>query len=255
MRLFNIAGLALLCLSASVLAQDAETCFEVDRTPWPKNKKCPGTSACCGVDADCMPNRLCKNKDSPPNEYVRGPCAVVPFNKKDCAAICVYTRDDKRFPRVYECDDGSFCCDNDEDCCKDRRGEFLDNRGNIVDNPNATTTTDAAISSTGTNSATLVTTTAAGTTSVDSPESTRDSSVNDDSSSSQGVKIGVGVAVPVAVIALAVGAWFFFRNRRKRTPVPQQEEKTHELPPDNRIAELAHNPQPKPTQTPQELPG
>lgn len=87
MRLWVIVTLALLHQPA--FAQDA-ICWGVDGTPWTSNKRCPGSSTCCGADATCMPNRLCKNKGQAVDEFVRGPCAVKPYSKEKCAAICVY---------------------------------------------------------------------------------------------------------------------------------------------------------------------
>ncbi|KAJ4247207.1 hypothetical protein NW762_013346 [Fusarium torreyae] len=258
MRPANFAGLALLCLSSTALAQ-SDTCFGVDKSSWKDNKKCPNSSACCGINAKCMDNRLCKNPNSPENEFVRGPCAVAPYDRKKCAAICVYSEKNGIFPRAYKCKDGSFCCDDDPGCCDDGRGQFLDNQGNIVDDPNATTSSEPTTASAETTSATassFVTATSAETSDTDAAESTQtsDSTSDDSSDDNKGVKIGVGVAVPVAVIGIALGSWFFFRNRRKRASVVPQEEKTPELAAGARPAELGHNPH-KPPTAPQELPG
>jgi hypothetical protein len=71
------------------MAQEG-VCWGVDGKQWTNNKQCPGSSACCGEGASCMPNRLCKNKGQGEDEFVRGPCAVAPYDKKKCAAICLY---------------------------------------------------------------------------------------------------------------------------------------------------------------------
>ncbi|KAF5008000.1 hypothetical protein FDECE_5684 [Fusarium decemcellulare] len=255
MRLSNIVGLTLLCLNSPVAAQDG-TCWGVDNKPWTGNKKCPGSSACCGTDATCMPNRLCKNPGAPKDEFVRGPCAIAPYNKSKCAAICVYVagteESNGRFPRVKKCDDGSFCCDNDSECCKAGRGLFLSDEGDIIDDPSQTTaspsTSTKSESEQGTQTSKPAKTTSDGPqSSTDiAAEATESADTSSSSSDNQGVKIGLGVGIPVAAIVAGLGAWFFFRNRRRQTG--EGPEKIPEL------GGRAKTPEFQPPTSPQELP-
>jgi hypothetical protein len=36
-----------------------------------------------------MPNRLCQRKGQAKNQFVRGPCAVAPYDRKKYTAICI----------------------------------------------------------------------------------------------------------------------------------------------------------------------
>ncbi|RSL48018.1 hypothetical protein CEP54_013117 [Fusarium duplospermum] len=219
MRLWVIITLALLHQPA--LAQD-DICWGVDGTPWTSNKRCPGSSTCCGADATCMPNRLCKNKGQAVDEFVRGPCAVKPYSKEKCAAICVYEEDNDRFPRVKRCEDGSFCCDNDSGCCNAGRGVFIDDEGN----PEGSSTEKKTTASTTSAPASTFTSSVSSTTSSEpNPSSDAEEQNNDkgsdNSDSDMGLKIGLGVGIPAAAIGAALAVWFFLRKRRAAADQPK----------------------------------
>ncbi|KAF5564263.1 hypothetical protein FNAPI_2256 [Fusarium napiforme] len=196
------------------MAQEG-VCWGVDGKQWTNNKQCPGSSACCGEGATYMPNRLCKNKGQGENEFVRGPYAVAPYDKKKCAAICLYEERNNRFPRVKQCDDGSYCCSEDDPgCCAGKRGVFLDSKGNIE---NDVTSSSASLiettSSAETPSSTVI---AASTTTSSYPSPTSDETEETNTGTtdnSQGMKIGLGVGVPAATIIVGLSVWLFLRKR------------------------------------------
>ncbi|KAM5341486.1 hypothetical protein ACJ41O_014517 [Fusarium nematophilum] len=241
MHLETLVGFALSCLVLSTAAQDV-TCWGVDGKQWSNNKQCPGSSACCGENATCMPNRLCKNKGQADNEFVRGPCRVAPYDKKECASICIYEETDGRFPRVKLCSDGSYCCDNDAGCCSAGRGTFLDAEGNVLDGPSATSSSEASETSTAAaettesaaSKASTESTASAASTGSDEPSSEPSASSDtaqeaedrksDSGDDSQSLKIGLGVAIPATAIIAALAAWFFFRRKQARTPRTKEEE-------------------------------
>lgn len=70
----------------------ARSCFAFDGFEYPDNQLCAGSSACCGFNATCLPNRLCHNNGDPDTTLVRGPCAVNPWNTSVCAQICLYSK-------------------------------------------------------------------------------------------------------------------------------------------------------------------
>lgn len=37
-----------------------------------------------------MQNGLCKNRGQDENEFVRGPCAIAPYDAEKCASVCIY---------------------------------------------------------------------------------------------------------------------------------------------------------------------
>ena len=160
-----VAALAAACAFSTVRANPVQVnmglevthCYGFDGTSYANNTVCPGSLACCGIDAVCVSNRLCKKPGAPPNQFIRGPCAKKPYDKEKCALICQYgkrrahkttlcksganaTQSDEnvhhKFPVVTQCDNGSFCCDNVPDCCENHGGTFLDERGNM-DNESA----------------------------------------------------------------------------------------------------------------------
>ncbi|KAF5663856.1 hypothetical protein FCIRC_11041 [Fusarium circinatum] len=190
-------------------------CWGVDGKQWTNNKQCPGSSACCGEGATCMPNRLCKNKGQGENEFVRGPCAVAPYDKKKCAAICLYEERNNRFPRVKRCEDGSYCCwEDDPGCCAGKRGVFLDSKGNIEDD--ATSSIVSLIETTSSTETTPTIIIAASTTTSSDPSPTSDDMEETNArttDSSQGMKIGLGVGVPAAAIIAGLSVWLFLRKK------------------------------------------
>ncbi|KAF4463022.1 hypothetical protein FALBO_10161 [Fusarium albosuccineum] len=220
MHLRIVIGLSMLLPAA---AQQG-VCWGVDGKQWTNNKKCPGSSACCGEGAICMSNRLCKNKGQGENEFVRGPCAVAPYDKKKCAAICIYEERNNRFPRVKRCDDGSYCCSNDDPgCCDGKRGTFLDSRGNIEAEEDFTTTTSSEATTTSFAPETSSTTssTTATTTSFSEPSATSDETAKETNDpdaettdNSHGMKIGLGVGIPAAAIIAALSVWLFLGERQ-----------------------------------------
>ncbi|RGP59797.1 hypothetical protein FSPOR_11048 [Fusarium sporotrichioides] len=216
MHLKHIFSITILLLP-QVIAQEG-VCWGVNGKQWTDNKKCPGSSACCGPDATCMPNRLCQRKGQAKNQFVRGPCAVAPYDRKKCATICIREETNDRFPRVEQCDDGSYCCDYDSGCCVGGRGVFLDEDGNIEDN---STTTSSEISSAFLTSSTLSTFLTEFSTTSSEPTATEteeaEAETGDDS---QGVKIGLGVGIPIAAIIAAVSTWLFLRRRSKKQSPP-----------------------------------
>lgn len=50
----------------------AGSCFDFDGAEYTENKVCPGSSACYGYNATCLPNRLCHNDGDPDPTLVRG---------------------------------------------------------------------------------------------------------------------------------------------------------------------------------------
>ncbi|KAJ3547227.1 hypothetical protein NM208_g1625 [Fusarium decemcellulare] len=224
-------GIAIcLALLLPVAAQQG-VCWGVDGKQWINNKQCPGSSACCGEGATCMPNRLCKNKGQGENEFVRGPCAVAPYDKKKCAAICIYEERNNRFPRVKRRDDESYCCsDDDPGCCDGKRGTFLDSRGNIEAEEDSTTTTSSEVTTTSSAPETSSTSssTAATTTLFSEPSATSDETMKemDDpdaetTDNSLGMKIGLGLGIPAAAIIAALSVWLFLRRRQSTSQKDQ----------------------------------
>lgn len=69
----------------------AVTCFGVNGLAYADNVICPGSNACCGSTATCLPNRLCHNQGDNNDTFVRGPCAITPYTVDSCAEICVYS--------------------------------------------------------------------------------------------------------------------------------------------------------------------
>ncbi|KAI1043539.1 hypothetical protein LB505_010131 [Fusarium chuoi] len=216
------------------MAQEG-VCWGVDGKQWTNNKQCPGSSACCGEGATCMPNRLCKNKGQGENEFVRGPCAVAPYDKRKCAAICLYEERNNRFPRVKRCEDGSYCCSEDDPgCCGGKRGVFLDSKGNIEDDETSSTVSlveTASLAETASPTITAASTAKSSDTSptLDDTEQKNPGTIDN----SQGMKIGLGVGVPAAAIVAGLSVWLFLR---KKTAKHQDQSTSH--PP------MYHYPQP-----------
>lgn len=68
----------------------ALSCYSYDGFSYPDQQICPGTSQCCGIQANCTQNRLCENEGERKGTFVRGPCAVHPWDPAVCATICLY---------------------------------------------------------------------------------------------------------------------------------------------------------------------
>lgn len=67
------------------------TCYGYGGLPYENNTRCPGSNACCGVDATCLSNRLCHKPSDGESTFLRGPCAVDPYDSGTCAQICLYS--------------------------------------------------------------------------------------------------------------------------------------------------------------------
>jgi hypothetical protein len=180
----------------------AATCYGYDGTAITDNQVCAGSNACCGATATCLSNRLCHNEGDNNGTFVRGPCAVQPYDPNTCAEICLYgiaspylskialhitnfSADEVNgfFPRVNICDNGSYCCNDDVQCCSAGRGVFLDSTGAIVASPpsstSSTMSTASSITSTSrVTSASSVTSASASTTLVSTTTSITTSPTN-----------------------------------------------------------------------------
>ncbi|RFU32878.1 hypothetical protein B7463_g3474, partial [Scytalidium lignicola] len=197
---------------------NAVTCFGVNGLPYTDNIICPGSNACCGSSATCMSNRLCHNPGTNNDTFIRGPCAVQPYDSNTCGAICVYNETaigNGFFPRVTLCPDGKYCCNDQPNCCESGSGVFLDGVGDIVSSRPSSTPSTATVSSS-TSSTSLPPSTAATTT---SPQGAANTSSADSSSTSSGLstgaKIGVGVSIPLGVILIsALGVVIWLQQRR-----------------------------------------
>ncbi|KAL3298610.1 hypothetical protein RB213_006247 [Colletotrichum asianum] len=86
-------GLILISFCLLVLftaVSECTTCYSYSGLAWPDQKVCPGSDSCCGEKDTCMPNRLCKSPDTRDNILVRGTCLSSPWDRSDCAQICVF---------------------------------------------------------------------------------------------------------------------------------------------------------------------
>ncbi|KAK7397888.1 hypothetical protein QQX98_012739 [Neonectria punicea] len=212
------------------------TCYGYGGLAYPDNARCPGSNACCGVDATCLSNRLCHKPNDGPNTFLRGPCAVDPYDSGTCAQICLYNETTGVLPRVSVCKDGTLCCDDDDHCCDDGNGIFLGNDGKIADGapsttysygPERTAASFRTKTETPTTSSAPATSTEASTTSASltssglsvstSASAQEDNDEKDSSSNASGLAIGLGVGIPVACIGLGlIGAWFWWKNRKAK---------------------------------------
>ncbi|KAH6884556.1 hypothetical protein B0T10DRAFT_132478 [Thelonectria olida] len=230
--LFLALGLLLTCSFPSAHGDKVITCYGYSGIAYANNTRCPGSNACCGVDATCLSNRLCHKPNDGADTFLRGPCAVDPYDSGTCAQICLYNETTGVLPRVRPCSDGSLCCDDNDHCCDDGKGIFLDNDGQIADSAPSTTysygpertaasfRTNRASTSTSASTASdaSATTTAEpaladATTSATAAETS--SASDDDGDSSNGLAIGLGVGLPVA--ALIVGGLFFIFWWKRRS--------------------------------------
>ncbi|KAH6997569.1 hypothetical protein BKA56DRAFT_565619 [Ilyonectria sp. MPI-CAGE-AT-0026] len=244
MLLFPVALALLLAWGQSMVHGDKTiTCYGYGGLAYPNNTRCPGSNACCGVDATCLSNRLCHKPNDGASTFLRGPCAIDPYDSGTCAQICLYNETTGILPRVNACSDGSLCCDDDSHCCDNGNGIFLDNDGQVADSAPSTTysygpertaatfrtkeetttssTTVATSSTTVATSSTVATTSASESTTTASVATSTSSSAAEESSSAgdtnntSSLAIGLGVGIPVAAVAAGLlGAWFWWRNRK-----------------------------------------
>jgi hypothetical protein len=61
------------------------------------NTRCPGSNACSAVGSTCLSNRLCHSPKDGPNRFIKGSCAVDPYDSGTCAQICLYTEFSRTF--------------------------------------------------------------------------------------------------------------------------------------------------------------
>ncbi|POR36818.1 Uncharacterized protein TPAR_02987 [Tolypocladium paradoxum] len=206
-----------------VTAAGVIDCYGHNRLAYHNNSRCPGSNACCGVGATCLSNRLCHNPSDGPGTFVRGPCAVNPYDSGTCAQICLYDEVNGVFPRVAVCSDGSLCCNDDSQCCQSGRGTFLDDNGSIANSTPSTTfsygpertaatfrISNTASISTATPSSTLTSTESSTWTAI--PSDAMDLSKDQDNS--RALKIGLGVGVPVACFFSGLVAFLYSGKRR-----------------------------------------
>ncbi|KAF1993523.1 hypothetical protein P154DRAFT_567957 [Amniculicola lignicola CBS 123094] len=228
----------LLVLSSRPRLTTALTCFSYDGNLYDNQQLCLGSQQCCGVNATCASNRLCHNNGDADGTFVRGPCALESWDVRVCAGVCLYSEQPNGgiFPRVTQCEDGSWCCNDDISCCTGGRGTFLDAQGNIVTaqslaqttlpglaSASPTTTLSAAvvsrsISSSVDNSSTR----SSSTVSSPAPSSSASASVSATASPhsstplSSGAKAGIGVGVSLGIILFAILGFALWRRRAVR---------------------------------------
>jgi len=211
----------------------AVTCYGVNGLGYQDNIICPGSNACCNRLEGCQPNRLCHNEGQNNSTFVRGPCALKPYNSASCAEICLYsmfvlatknlwkvmhssnsqmTDETTGFlPRVTVCADGSYCCDAIPNCCESDQGVFLDAVGAITTGPlssssttlpalSSKTTTESSSSSITANIVTPATSPGANSSQLSAAQSISPSSSR--SGLSTGAKIGMGIGIPLILIIL-----------------------------------------------------
>lgn len=89
LRLFTWP-VVLATLVLRVQAQDLQDCYAYDKEVQSDNVVCEGSGACCNAEATCTEQRLCHNKDDPPNVFVRGPCSSRSWDPSICPQLCLY---------------------------------------------------------------------------------------------------------------------------------------------------------------------
>lgn len=108
--MFLLSRIAILCATVFlfVLAQDKVIdCYGINGAAYANNTRCPGSNACCGVGDKCLSNRLCQRAIDGPGTFVRGPCAIDPYDSGTCAQICLYSKPfHNHFCRMLEQSDG-----------------------------------------------------------------------------------------------------------------------------------------------------
>ncbi|KEY73590.1 hypothetical protein S7711_09126 [Stachybotrys chartarum IBT 7711] len=241
MRWFSsgICAIATICLTVVAQNDRVIDCYGINGLAYANNTRCPGSNACCGVDDECLSNRLCHRANDGPGTFVRGPCAINPYDSGTCGQICLYN-ETGILPRVRACADGSLCCDNDERCCDNGDGIFLGNDGVITDSAPSTTytwgpertastfrmTTESPSTSEAPTS-TEPSTSSVATTSSEPQDGAagNNGDENTDDGSTLAIGLGVGLGVGIPLIAVGLGLWFFCRKRKRAAA-----SSTHELP-------------------------
>ena len=73
----------------ALVAGDGISCYGVNGIAYTNQQQCPNSHACCGVAAQCMDNRLCKNPEQTDGRLIRGPCLDYPYNFQECGQVCL----------------------------------------------------------------------------------------------------------------------------------------------------------------------
>ncbi|ELQ33136.1 hypothetical protein OOU_Y34scaffold00997g2 [Pyricularia oryzae Y34] len=248
---------AVLLGQVHLAASQGISCFGVNGLLYPEQKKCPGSNACCGVGAICLPNRLCKNPND--NEGLFTFLTLLPTAEAGAANV---------FPRVTVCADGSLCCNNDPQCCSKGNGRWLDERGNLLSSPPSQSSASSVVPSTSSASAPLsssqskeantngasASTDSSSTTTLAAPSTaTTTATVGEDAAASRqratgsesdaetlALKVGLGIGIPFAAAIAAFAVWCCFWQRRRKstkaaemTQQRQQQQQQQMLPTSN----------------------
>ncbi|KAK2729045.1 hypothetical protein CKAH01_10484 [Colletotrichum kahawae] len=226
--MWRSTGLILISFCLLVLftaVSECTTCYSYSGLAWPDQKVCPGSDSCCGEKDTCMPNRLCKSPDTRDNILVRGTCLSSPWDRSDCAQICVFNETTSNtgfaeyvFPRVEICDTNTYCCRLGSDsCCDSTIGKvYLDDNGILMSAAPSSTSSTSIASSTETTS--LTSTTATSSASAFATTATPDPADGSSSGSEAlALKVGLGVGIPLAAIIAGLATWLICRRRRNKT--------------------------------------
>ncbi|TLD11785.1 hypothetical protein PspLS_11659 [Pyricularia sp. CBS 133598] len=234
---------AVLLGQVHLAASQSIPCFGVNGLLYPEQAKCPGSNACCGVGAICLPNRLCKNPNDNEGLFVRGPCLPQPFDE-DCPKISEAGANNV-FPRVTVCADGSLCCNNDPQCCSKGNGRWLGGRGNLLSSPPSLSSASSVVSTTSSASGPLsssqgnqantngaspradsssTTTLAASSTATTTSTAGEDTAAprqrttgSDSDAETLALKVGLGIGIPFAAAIAAFAVWYCFWQRRRKS--------------------------------------
>ncbi|KAK2060080.1 hypothetical protein LY76DRAFT_426746 [Colletotrichum caudatum] len=201
-------------------------CYSYSGLAWPDQQVCPGSNACCGVKDKCMPNRMCKSPDIRDDILVRGPCLSSPWDRKDCAQICVFNEtnfntgfNDYVFPRVEVCDKNTYCCRQGSDpCCDSSLGKvYLDDDGVLLSAAPTQTTVSSVASSSETIFATTTSASTQDPTSASSPSASAAITGSEaGTNEALALKVGLGVGIPFAATVVGLATWLLCRKRRNK---------------------------------------
>ncbi|KAF6802037.1 hypothetical protein CMUS01_15466 [Colletotrichum musicola] len=187
---------------------------------------CPGSDACCGMNDTCLPNRLCKSENNRDNVLVRGPCLSTPWDRSDCAQICVFNETtgntgfrDYVFPRVEVCGNNAYCCRQGTASCCDSESipkVYLDDNGTLLAAaPSPTTSSSTSVASSTETTSSTTTTTAESSSQLETTFATTTSS-SSASSEALALKVGLGVGIPLAAIVAGLATWIVLKRRRDK---------------------------------------
>lgn len=236
--------LSLLLFSTPQLTLALHDCYYYGGYTAANNTLCAGSSTCCGPTADCQSYRLCHNEGDPDDVFVRGPCAVWPWDLSVCPQICLWSKSTQPatltdescgadmsafcvadettgvFPRVKQCPDQSWCCSNQTgnavandvfDCCENGGGVFIDALGYVISASSSSAVATAAPTEVSTKPA-ETTTKGSGSKESQTAKPAGDGELTTGSK----VGIGVGVGIGALVIGAAVG-WMVYRRLTKKS--------------------------------------